>query len=256
MIPTISHIEYHQTMKEDFYYETTEFLTDNEKQIAADLSGCAVHQLRETAPVIRYAYRYNSRLLRKTHDRDFVAIMNHEYPDWNPNEWEVGFTPVRALKVEKGEEKRCICGHWIHDCCIWRHEKTKTYILVGNVCIKKISENAYRDMLSCVKKQKEREEENKRKKEREEQLRKYERWREEENKKNKERDDLVARVEKEYDDHMEKVAKFNDLKQRTRDLEKQTMMVDLFRPCEVCHTLAVLKDSPARFTKCISCFRK
>jgi hypothetical protein len=256
MIPTISHIEYHQTIKEDFYYEATWTLTDDEKAVAADLSGCAVHELRETAPIIRYAYRYNPKLLRKTYDRDFVAIMNHEYPDWNPNEWEVGFTPVRALKVEKGEEKRCICGHWIHDCCIWRHEKTKTYILVGNVCIKKISENAYRDMLSCVKKQKEREEENKRKKEREEQLRKYERWREEESKKNKERDDLVARVEKEYDDHMETVAKFNDLKQRTRELEKQTMMVDLFRPCEVCHNLAVLKDSPVRFTKCILCFRK
>ncbi len=76
MIPTISHIEYHQTIKEDFYYEATWTLTDDEKAVAADLSGCAVHELRETAPIIRYAYRYNSKLLRKTYDRDFVAIMN------------------------------------------------------------------------------------------------------------------------------------------------------------------------------------
>lgn len=255
MIPTISHIEYHQTMREDFYYEPTWTLTDDEKRVAADLSGCAVHELRETAPIIRYAYRYNSKLLRKTYDRDFVAIMNHEYPDWNPNEWEVGFTPIRALKIEKGEQKRCICGHWIQDCCIWKHEKTKTYFLVGNVCIKKISENAYRDMLSCVKKQKEREEENKRKKEHEERLRKYKEWQETNDRELKERDELVARVEKEYDDHMEMVAKFNQLKQRAFELEKQTMMMSILRRCEVCNNLAIDKDAPARFTKCLSCFK-
>ena len=260
MIPQISHIEYHQTIKEDFYYDTTEFLSEGEKKIAADLSGCAVHELRETAPTIRYAYRYNSKLLRKTYDRDFVAIMNHEYPEWNPKEWDSGFTPVRFLRIEKGEQKRCICGHWIHECCIWRHEKTGTYILVGNVCIKKINENAYRDMLSCVKKQKEREAENKRKKEFEERMarekREYEERKEKYDREIKERDELVARVEREQDEHLEMVAKFNQLKQRATELENQVMLLSILRRCEVCHNLAIDKDAPSRFTKCLSCFKK
>lgn len=71
----------------------------------------------------------------------------------------------------------------------------------------------------------------------------------------KERDELVARVEKEYDDHMEMVAKFNQLKQRALELEKQTLMMSLLRKCQGCNKYAIAIDAPARFTKCLSCFK-
>lgn len=255
MIPQISHIEYHQTIKEDFYYETTEFLSEGEKRIAADLSGCAVHELRETAPTIRYAYRYNSKLLRKTFDRDFVGVMSYMYKEWNNKEWEVSFTPVKYIELTEEDDKMCICGHWIKHCCIWKHEKTGTYILIGNVCIGKISATAYKDMLSCVKKQKEKEAENKRKKELEEQRLRAKQWKEQYDLEIKERDDLIARVEREQDEHLEMVDKFNQLKQRTIDLEKKTMLLSILRKCEVCHNLAINKDAPTHFTKCLSCFK-
>lgn len=71
----------------------------------------------------------------------------------------------------------------------------------------------------------------------------------------KERDELVARVEKEYDDHMAMVAKFNQLKQRALELEKQTLMMSLLRKCQGCNKYAIDIDAPARFTKCLSCFK-
>jgi hypothetical protein len=248
MIPQISHSEYQDTIKEEYYYETTEILTEGEKKSAADLSKCSVHELRATAPIFLYAYRCNSKLLRKTYDRDFVAIMSHKYPEWNPTEWAAEFTPVRSLRIEKEEQKRCICGHWIQDCCIWRHDKTRTYILVGNVCIKKISKTAYRDMLSCVKKQKEREAEYKRWKQEKQEREQYER-------EIKERDDLVARIEQEQDDHMEMVVKMNQLKQRLLELETQMLILSLRRTCQVCNTLSIKIDAPAYFTKCLPCFK-
>lgn len=235
MIPTISYNEFKSVVQNDIYYEDIDYATEYEKRIACDLSGCSMDKLGSRIPIIEYAYRYNSNILRKTFDRDFVAIMSFMFPTWNNKEWQSEFEPVRYIQVDKRDQKWCICGHWIKHCCIWKNKKTGTSVLVGNVCIKKISETAYRDMLSCVKKQKER---------RDAFL-------------DKQRDELVAKVEREYDEQMFMRKHFNQLQVRLSMLESHLQfLMDVFRQCTECKRLSIPKEEPSYKTKCFTCYKK
>ena len=264
MIPTISASEFARVIKNDMYYENIDYATENEKRIACDLSGCSMGNLQGRIPVIEYAYRYNSKILRNTFDRDFVAVMSFMFPTWNKKDWKTdsSFEPVRYLQIEKNDEKWCICGHWIKHCCIWKNKITGTSVLVGNECIKKISANAYRDMLSCVKKQKERDEAIKEVK----RIAKQKQWEDynatlkryhfqRETILNLVRDELVAKVEAEEDTQQTMRTDFDKLKQRASMLERQlTIMMDFLRPCVKCKRYAVLKDEPEFKTLCKTCY--
>ena len=235
MIPTISLLEFKSVIKNDMYFEDIDYTTEQEKRIACDLSGCTIDKLNGRIPIIKYAYRYNNDLLRKTFDRDFVAVMSFMFPTWDKKEWDSVFEPVRYLQIDKRDEKWCICGHWIKHCCIWKNKNTGTSVLVGNVCIKKISANAYKDMLSCVKKQNYR---------KQIQL-------------NKERDELVARVEREYDEQMLLRTNFDKLQVRCSTVElRLQFLMDIFRQCTICKRLSIPKDEPSYKTKCKTCFIK
>lgn len=186
-----------------------------------DMSG---NSLEET---FDYYRRVNPEMITNKKSSEFEYIMDVLLPTWRDDDKEL----FELRHVEKREDELCICSQEISDICVFVHPSIPKGLQVGNACVEKIS---------LLLRKKAEVAQRKLKKKREEEFVKRQL---------KERDELVKRVEQDHDEY---VAYMSKVKQRIAQLE---IMFDLFRPCQVCHALAVLKDAPPHFTKCRTCYK-